>query len=128
MSVLIDGDIASFQRAVESLERGPRNWSSEREACYQLRKDVCEKSRFVWLSTREAARLYPGVLENRASAVGSRAWQIANLFRRAVDLLSCQHDDFFADVSARYEELKPLLEQALKDDRNASLFSRAGDA
>jgi len=109
MCMFIDQDTEEFKHAISARER-----AYERNAPVQHeRMLVCEKSRFVWLSTRDAASLYPGVLEQYGTGIdSSRAHEIGTLFETAIRLLQRENDDYLATVVERYNDLRPSIEAA----------------
>jgi len=123
----IDGDLGMFENSIRALQNGPRTYAAHIEEGevapdnpgargYELRRDVCEKSRFVWFSTSQALNGYGTDLLRRPGLTPEpRAQRVDRLFREAVDLLSEQNDRFLLNVRARAEELAPVLAPILDE-------------
>jgi hypothetical protein len=118
----IDPDLRNFEVSVSSLRQGPRTYEhrmngGEMEPLdhnsqgYLLRKDVCEKSRFVWFSVKQAKAFYASqLLEAGGDAEAPRAERCRRLFAEATELLSAQSDRFLRNVCARRDELERILQ------------------
>jgi len=129
----LDGDLDSFEASIGQLHDlgrttydfhivdGEIDALDPNDPVYLARKDMCEKSRFVWLSTMQAVEYYcDSVLEQPGFTPEPRVQRIDRMFQAAVELLCSQSDRFYRNVCCRRDELAPLLRKHLAASTQAT--------
>ena len=112
MCMSLDNDIREFEWSIGEFQAGARTYDNKDDPGYGLRLAVCERSRFVWFSVKDADFLYPGVLGGLTREGDVRATKADALFQHALSLLSAKDDEFLKNVQQRYDDLVPILKKA----------------
>jgi len=119
----IDIAYINFAEAIAKLRRGPRTYDTvpggtnplyPEDPGYLARLAVCEKSRLAWFETDDALNNYsPEVLTDLGYILEPRHISVGHLFAEAIDLLSVQEDAFLENVTKRWNDLEPRIENQL---------------